>query len=85
MPATIRTAYAVSHRGGMTTYRARAFVEDKGVKHTFIVALGDTPDEATRDACKYVRDRHLADGITPPETIVHVGKMAGALVDAYLF
>lgn len=82
---TIRTAYAVSNKGGLKTYRSRAFVDDKGVKHTFIVALGDTPEEATRDAVKYIRDRYARDGLTAPEKVVEVGKLRSEFVDAYLF
>ena len=83
--AQIRTAYAVSNKGGMKTYRARAFVEDKGVKHTFIVALGDTPEEATQDALRYIRQRHEADNVPAPAVVKELGKMRSEFVDAYLF
>lgn len=82
--AVIRTAYTISHKGGLT-YRARAYVEDNGVKHTFIVALGDTEDEATQAAIKYVEDRHRADNVPVPQTVHRAGKIRGALLDAYLF
>jgi hypothetical protein len=83
--AEIRTAFASSYKGGLRTFRARAYVADAGTKHTFIVALGDTPEEAVRDAIKYIHDRHIRDDVPTPQKIVNVGKLRGSFVDAWLF
>jgi hypothetical protein len=82
--ATIHTAYAMSRRNG-TTYRARAYVADRGTKHSFTIGIGDTPEEATADAVRYVKAMHERDGVPAPTKIVEHGKLAGAFVDASAF
>ena len=84
MNAVIHTAYAVSKRGGVS-YRARAFVIDRGVKHTFTIGIGDTANEAMADAVRYVEEIHRRDGVTVPASIRYHGRLPGAIVDASLF
>ena len=81
MTAEIRVAYATSRHG----YRARAFVLDRGVKHSFAVGLGDTADEAIDDAVRYVREMHERDGVPAPERVNRLGRMSGAIVDGNAF
>lgn len=84
MPGIIKTAYAYSARNHC--YRARAFVrEATGVKHSYAVAIGDTPEEAIDDCVRYIKSMHVRDGVEAPTEIENLGKLRGALVDAYLF
>ena len=81
----IRIGHTISRRGGLKTYRARAYVDDAGAKHTRIVALGDTVEEAETAAIKYVRDAHARDGVPAPKTILNAGYVRAAFLDAWLF
>lgn len=84
MTATIKTAYA--YNGRNRCYRARAYVlAPGGVKHSFAVAIGDTPNEALDDCIRYIKSMHVRDGVDAPAEVENVGKLRGALVDAYLF
>lgn len=80
---TIRTAYAFNGRD--RSYRARAYATDGSVKHSYAVALGDTSDDAIEDCLRYVRSMFVRDGIEPPLSVEHVGKVRGAFLDAWLF
>ncbi len=85
MTATIRTAYTVSTKNGTRTYRVRAYVSQFNTKHTRVVALGDTLDEAMADALRYIRDQHVRDDMPTPTEQIDVGRVAGTLLDAYVF
>lgn len=86
--AQIHVAHAIGHKGG-THYRARAYVLDtRGgfpVKHSFAISIDDSADEAERAAVAYVRDMFRRDGLQPPESVVSHGRLAGPLVDSFLF
>lgn len=77
----IHTAYALQ-RG---SYRARAFVQDRGVKSCFTMGIGDTVAEAEGDALRYIREQYERDDLEAPTEVIHHGRMRGALVDASLF
>lgn len=80
----IHTAYAVSRRNG-TSYRARAFVIDGPIKHSFSVGIGDSAYEALSDALRHIEVMYERDGLKAPSTIVYHGRLSGAIVDANAF
>lgn len=84
MSATIHIAYAISRRNG-TSYRAKAYVWDRGVKHSFATGLGDSANEAMADAVRYIEEMHQRDGIPAPKTITWHGLRSGLVVDAMAF
>jgi hypothetical protein len=81
---TIHVAVAIARRGG-THYRARAYAELNGIKHSFTVAIDDSAVEAERDAIQYVKDMFRRDGLEPPHKIQNHGRKPAAIVDMYLF
>lgn len=81
----IRIGHTVSYRNGSKTFRARAYVNDRDVKHICMVALGDTVEEAETDALRYVREAYARDGLKAPDKINNVGRVRGALLDTWLF
>lgn len=76
-PATIHVAYSVSRRHGHTSYWAKAAVTDEGFKgyNTVRSGIGDTAEEAIRDAVSYVIESYQRDGIAPPQTVVRYGRV----------
>lgn len=77
----IQIAYAFSKHG----YRAKAYVLDRGAKHSYATGLGDTPGEAVNEAIRYIEQMHERDGLIAPTDINAKGKMAGIIVDAFAF
>lgn len=84
MNAVIHTAYAIERRNGIS-YRARAYVLDRGAKHTFTVGIGDSANEAMADAIRYVQEIHKREGIAVPQAITYHGRKSGLIVDAMAF
>lgn len=82
--AEIHVAYAISRKNG-TSYRARAYVMDKGVKHSQAIGIGDTANEAMGDAVRHIEKMHERDGLKAPTSIKFHGAMPGTLVDAMVF
>lgn len=76
---TIHVAYAHSVRHG---YRAVAYVDRNRIRHTRRTGLGDTADDAMREAIAYIADEYRRDGLPHPdgETVYH-GRMAGRELD----
>lgn len=79
--AEIQIAYAVSKHG----YRAKAYVLDDGIKHSFATGLGDSASEAMREAVRYVEQMHEREGLKAPTEIHFNGRLSGAIVDAAAF
>ena len=79
--AEIQVAYAISKHG----YRAKAYVLDRGVKHSFATGLGDSANEAMGEAVKYIEQMHERDGVTAPTAIHFNGRLSGIVVDNFVF
>ncbi len=84
MAAEIHVAYSISRRGG-TSYCARAYVFDRGTKHSFATGIGDSADDAKGDAIRYVNEMHERDGVTAPVAVVEHGRLPAIIVDAFAF
>lgn len=83
----VQLAYAVSRRRGETLYRAVALAGNHGHKgyHTRRLGLGDTREEAEREALAYVAQAFRLDHLTPPTEVVNHGRLHGAIVDGAIF
>lgn len=79
--AEIQVAYAVSKHG----YRAKAYVLDAGIKHSFATGLGDSANEAMGEAVRYVEQMFERDGLVAPTAIHFNGRLSGIIVDAFAF
>lgn len=80
----IHVAHAIGRKGG-THYRARAFAERDGIRHSFTISIDDTAEDAESNAIRYVREMHVRDGMNPPREVVSHGRVAGAILDNLLF
>lgn len=80
----IHVAYAISRRRG-TSYLAKAYVMDRGVRHTYTTGIGDTADEAVNDAIRYIREIYWRDSRPAPLTVKQHGRMAMEIVYAVAF
>lgn len=85
--AYIQIAYAISRSHGETRYRAVAVVGNHGCKgyHTRRLGLGDTREEAEREALAYVADTYRRDGLPAPTEVINHGRQHCAIVDNCLF
>lgn len=85
--ATIHVAYAVSRRGGMTSYRAVAVVTHRGAPgyHTHRLAIDDSGEEAMEAAIQYVHDTYAREGLPLPKTIAKHGRVNNADLEAVSF
>ena len=73
--------------GRITAPRAYAADDLDGriVKHSFSVAIDDSPETATQEAVDHIRAMYRRDDLTAPESVVDHGRKAGAIVDSNLF
>lgn len=83
--AFIKVAYAISRKGGSTTYRARAYAFSNGLRSTFTVALDDTREAATSRAVDYVKQAFARDGLPVPIETVDAGRLSAPMLDNFKF
>lgn len=84
IPQSIHVGYAASRRNGVTSWRAVAIVRDNGQAwwHCRRLGIGDSPQEAIREAIGYIRADYSRDGLEAPAAVIEHGRMSGALVDS---
>lgn len=85
--ATIHTAYSVSTRHGERSYWVIAVVRDKGFRgyNSRTHGIGDTLEEAERDALDYLAASYRRQGLTPPSEVVKHGRVARVVLDNVAF
>jgi|GEM_PF-4957313 len=83
----IQIGYACSHRQGRTTYRAVAMDGVRGTRgyNGRVTGIGDTRQEAEKEALAYMADNYRRLGMLPPRDVINRGRIPGRLLDAGKF
>lgn len=79
---TIHVAYAFSAKHG---YRAKAYVSIGGVKNHWRTGLGDSANEAMREAITYIERDYDKEGLERPKNTKYHGRKPAIVVDNFAF